>query len=161
MIVSKNEPMLSCNRILCASSEIGNSRIDHGRIGTPIVNKNICSVNDNLDVRSDVGEADKTDTVFQRSPTNERNTESPRIEEESLEIIFSKIITELYSSEQMNLANSLSIETPKLVHVGHPPIETDNEGNLLDGIVATRIENSNGIWRRTDRDDRIMHMHDI
>ena len=61
----------------------------------------------------------------------------------------------------MNLANSLSIETPKLVHFGHPPIETENVGNLLDGIVATRIENSDRIWRRTDRDDRMAHTHYI
>ena len=61
----------------------------------------------------------------------------------------------------MNLENSLSIETPKLVHFGHLPIETNDSGNLLDGIVATRIENSNGIWRCTDRDDRMAHTHDI
>ena len=61
----------------------------------------------------------------------------------------------------MNLANSLSIEIPKLIHFGHPPIETNNVGDLLDGIVATRIENSDGIWRRTDRDNRMAHKHDI
>ena len=61
----------------------------------------------------------------------------------------------------MNLANSASIESPKLVHFGHPTIEIDNVGNLLDGIVATRIENSDRIWRRTDRDDRMAHTHDI
>ena len=60
----------------------------------------------------------------------------------------------------MNLANSLSIESPKLVHFGHPPIETTNVGNLLDVIVATGIENSNRIWRRTDRDNRMSHTHD-
>ena len=50
MIASQNEPTLSCNRILRASSDIGNSRIDHGRIGTPIVNKIIWSVDDNFRV---------------------------------------------------------------------------------------------------------------
>ena len=60
----------------------------------------------------------------------------------------------------MNLANSDIIEPPKLVHFGHPPMETDNVGNLLDGIVATIIENSDGIWRRIDRDDRMAHTHD-
>ena len=125
------------------------------------MNKTICSVNDNFNVRSDVGEADKLDNIVQRSPTNERNTASPRIEEESLEIIFSKIVEESPPSEQMNLANSLSIETPKLIHFGQPPIETENVGNLLDGIVATIIENSNGIWRRTEWDDRMAHAHDI
>ena len=61
----------------------------------------------------------------------------------------------------MNLANSFSIETPKLVHFGHPPIETENAGNLLNVIVTTRIENSDRIWRHTDRDDRMAHTHDI
>ena len=105
--------------------------------------------------KSDVDEADKLDTIVQQYPTNERNKASPQIEEEIIEIIFPKIVEESNSSEWMNLANSASIETPKLIHFGHPPIETENVGNLLDGIVATRIENSNGIWRRMDRDDTI------
>ena len=60
----------------------------------------------------------------------------------------------------MNLANSAIIEPPKLVSFRHPPMETDNVGNRLDGIVATRIENSDGIWRRTDMEDRMLHTHD-
>ena len=59
VIASQDESTLSSNRIVRTSSDIGNSRIDHGSIGTPIVNKNIWSVNDNFNVRSDVGEADK------------------------------------------------------------------------------------------------------
>ena len=153
--------MLICNRIVRALSDIGNSRIDHGRIGTPIVNKNIWSEDDNFRVKIYVDEAEKLDTIVQRSPTNERNTASPLIKEESIESIFFKISEKLNSSERMNLANSLIIDTPKLVHFGHPPIETDNVGNLLDGIVATRIKNSDGIWRRTDRDDRMAHTHYI
>ena len=61
----------------------------------------------------------------------------------------------------MNLTKSASIETPKLVHFGHPPIEKDNVGNLLDGIVATRIEKSDIIRRRRARDDKMAHTHDI
>ena len=160
MIALQNEPTLSCDRIVRALSEIGDSRIDHGRIDTPFVNKNIWSVGDNFSVRSDVGEADKLNTSVQRSSTNERNTECPQIEEESLKIISSKIVEELNSSERMNLANSASIETPKLGSFGHPPMETDNVGGGLDGIAATRIEQSDGIWRRTDRDDMMAHMHD-
>ena len=78
VIASQNEPTLSCNRIVRASSYIGNSRIDHGSIGTPIVNKNIWSVDDNFSVRSDLDKANKLDTSVKRSPTNERNTASPR-----------------------------------------------------------------------------------
>ena len=108
-----------------------------------------------------MGEADKLNTIAQESPTNERNTASPRIEDESLESVFYKIAEESNSSERMNLANSLSIEIPKLLYFGHPPIERNNVGYLIDGIVATIIENSNGIWRRTDRDNRMSHTHDI
>ena len=60
----------------------------------------------------------------------------------------------------MNLAKFLIIETPKLVHFGHPPIETENVGNLINGIVATRIENSDSIWSRKARGDRMSHTHD-
>ena len=35
-------------------------------------------------------------------------------------------------------------------------METENVG----GIVATRIENLDGIWRRTTRDNTMVHMHD-
>ena len=161
VIASQDESTLSSNRIVRTSSDIGNSRIYHGRIGTPIVNKNIWSVDDNLNVRSDLGKSYKLNTIVQRSPTNEWNTASPQIEEESLESVFSKIVEESNSSEWMNLANSLGIESPKIVHFGHPPIETNNVGNLLDGIVTTIIKNSNRIWRRTDRDNRMAHTHDI
>ena len=50
IIASQDEPPLICNRIVRMSSDIGNSRIDHGRIGTPTVNENIRSVNDNFKV---------------------------------------------------------------------------------------------------------------
>ena len=143
-----------------ASSEIGNSRIDHVRIGTPIMNKNIWSVDDNFSVRSHGGKADKLDTIVQRFLTNERNTASPQIKEESLKSVFSKTVEESNSSERMNLANSAIIDPPKLVSFGHLPMETDNVGNRLDGIVATRIEHSDRIWRRTARDDRMAHTHD-
>ena len=110
MIASQDESMLSSNRIVCTSSDIRNSRIDHGRISTPIVNKNIWSVNDNLNVQSDVGEAIKLDTIVQRSLTNEWNTVSLQIEEESLESVFAKIVEESNSSEWMNLAK-LSLQS--------------------------------------------------
>ena len=161
VIASQNEPTLSCNRIVCASSDIGNTRIYHGSIGTPIVNKNIWSEDDNFRVKIDVDEGDKLNTIVQRYPTNERSTASLQNEEEIIASIFYKIVKESNSSKRMKLANSLSIESPKLVHFGHPPIYTKNVGNLLDGIVATRIENSDGIWRRTDRDYNMAHTHDI
>ena len=118
VIASQNEPTLSCNSILRALSDIGNSRKDRGRIGTPIVNKKIRSEDKNFRVKIDVDKVDKLNTIVQRYRTNEGNTASPRIEEEILESIFSKIVKESNSSKRINLANSLSIETPKLVHLG-------------------------------------------
>ena len=61
---------------------------------------------DNFSVRGDVGEANKLDTAVNQYSTNERNTASSRIEEESLESIFSKIAEDSNSSDRMNLANS-------------------------------------------------------
>ena len=71
-IALKNEPTLSCNNIVRASSDVGNDRIDHGRIGTPIVNKKIWSEDDNFRVKIDVDEAEKLDTIVQRYPSNKK-----------------------------------------------------------------------------------------
>ena len=60
----------------------------------------------------------------------------------------------------MNLTNSAIIEPPKLVSFGHPPMETDNVGNRLDGIVANRIEKPYRIWTRTAKYDMMAHTHD-
>ena len=60
----------------------------------------------------------------------------------------------------MNLANSLLIETPKLVSLRHPHMETENVGHQRNGSVATRVVDPNGIWGRTDRDDRMLPTHD-
>ena len=106
VVALQNKPTLSCNRKVRASSEIGNSRIDHSRIGNPIVNKNIWSVDNNFSVQSDVDKADKLDTSVLRFPTNERNTASTRIDEESLKSVFYKIVEESKSSERKNVANS-------------------------------------------------------
>ena len=59
----------------------------------------------------------------------------------------------------MNLANSASMETPKLVSFGHPPMETDNVGHRIDGIVATIIEYPNRIWMSTDMENRMVRTH--
>ena len=50
--------------------EIGDSRPERGSIGTPFVNKDIWSRDDNFSVLSGVDEADKLDTVVQRYSTN-------------------------------------------------------------------------------------------
>ena len=160
VIAPLTEPFLTSDRDVRSLGGIGDSRPEHGRIGTPFVNKNIWSGDDNFSVRSDISEADKFDTAVQKSSTDERNTESSQIEEGSLESICPKIIEESNLSKRMNLANSLSIETPKLVSFSHPPMETDNVDRPIDGIVATRVGDQNRIWRRTNRDYRMAPTHD-
>ena len=99
--------------------------------------------------RNDVGEADKLDATVERSWTDEWNTASSQIEESTRESIFRKVTKQLGSSERMNLANSLSVQTPELVSFRHPTIHTDNVGNRRSGGVATRIENKDVIWKPT------------
>ena len=139
--------------------EIGDIRTEHGRIGTPFVNTDIWSIDDAFSVRSDVGELNKLNTAVQKSSTNERNKASLRIEEGSLESICPKIIKESNSSKQINLANFLIVQNPKLVHFGHPPMETDNIGHRSNGSVATRVVDQDGIWRPTDRGVRMALTH--
>ena len=145
MIAPLTEPFLTSYRDVHASSEIEDSRSEHDRIGTPFVNKKIWGGDHNFSVHSDVGKADKLDTAVQRSLTDERNTVYLRIEEGSLESICPKTIKESNSSEQLNLANSLSIETPKLVSFGYPTMQTDNVGHPIGGIVANRVVEQNRI----------------
>ena len=141
IILPLTEPFLTSDGGVCALSEIGDSRPEHCRIDTPFVNKKIWSRDDTFSVRSDVGELDKLNTAVQRSLTDERNTESSQIEEGSLESICPKIIKESNSSEQMNLANFLGIETPRLVSFGHPTMQTDNVVHPIDGIFDNRVVN--------------------
>ena len=47
----------------------------------------------------------------------------------------------------MNLANSLSFQTPELVSFRYPTIQTYNIGDRRSGGVATRIANKDGIWK--------------
>ena len=60
----------------------------------------------------------------------------------------------------MNLANSAIIEPPKLLSFGYPPMETDNVGDRLGDIAATRIEDPGRICRCTARYNGMLHMHD-
>ena len=107
----------------------GDSRPNHSRIGISLINKDIWSRDDALSVRSDVSEADKLDTDVQRSSTDERNTAYSQIEEGSLKRIFPEIVEDSNLSERMNLANSLGIQTPKLISFTNPPMQIDNAGN--------------------------------
>ena len=159
VIAPLTEPFLTSDRDIPKSSEIVDSRLECGRIGTPFVNKNIWSGDDAFSVQSDVGKLDKLNTAIQRSSTDERNTASSQIEEASLESICPKIIKESNSSKRMNLANSLLVQTTNLVSFGRPHMETDNVGHWSNGSVATRVMDQDGIWRPTDREVRMAPTH--
>ena len=114
------------------------------------MNKDISSRNDvRSTVRNDVCEADKLDATVEQSSTNEWNTASSRIEESTPESIFRKVVKQLDSSERMNLANSLRVQTPELVSFRHLTIQTDNVGDQRSDGVANRIANKDGIWKPT------------
>ena len=59
----------------------------------------------------------------------------------------------------MNLANSLGVQTPKLVSFRHPPMQTENVGHRRNGSVATRVVDQYRIWRPTDRDVMTVPTH--
>ena len=88
------------------------------------------------------------------SLTDKRNTAPSQIEEDSPKILFPEIVKESNSSERMNLAKYLSIQTPKLVPFRHLTMQTDNVGHRSDGSVATRVVDQDGIWRPTYSDIR-------
>ena len=60
--------------------------------------------------------------------------------------IFRKGIKKLDSSDRMNLAKSLRVQTPDLVSFRDPTIQTENVLDRISGGVATRIANKDGIW---------------
>ena len=124
------------------------------------MNKDILSRDDvQSTVRSDVGEADKMDTAVQRSSSDKCNAAPSRIVEVSPKSIFPEIIENSDSSERMNLANSLGIQTPKLVLLRQPPIQTDNVGDRRYRGVTTRVADQYGIWMPTDSDIRTAPTH--
>ena len=54
----------------------------------------------------------------------------------------------------MNLANSLGVQTPKLVLLRHLPMQTDNVGEQRDRGVSTGIADKDGIWSPMDSNIR-------
>ena len=73
--------------------------------------------------------------------------------------IFREIVEKSDSSKQMNLANSLCVQTPELVLLRHPTTQTDNVGDQRGGGVATRIADQDGIWRPTLSDIKTAPTH--
>ena len=123
MVVPLDEPFLASNGNVRSASVIGASRPDQSRIFAPGMNEDISNRDDvRSTVRNDVDEADKLDAAIQQYSTDEWNTASSQIVEGSPESIFRKVVKNSDSSEQMNIANSLSVHTPELVLLMHTPM---------------------------------------
>ena len=122
MVAPLIEPFLDSYEDVRLTSINGASRTDQSRIIAPGMNEDISSRGDvRSTVRNDIGEADKLDATVEQSSTNEWNMASSRIEERSPESIFRKFVEQFDSSERMNLANSLSVQTSELVLIRHRP----------------------------------------
>ena len=156
MIGPQDESVKRKNRII--STPIDSRNISgncSSRVDTLEVNKDVWSVIDTTsNVLIDTYNVEKFDTSVQSSTTQERNLELSQIEEESLKSIFPELGTELDPSVQVNLANSVVRDIPKFKSLGNPPMETADIRNL-NYISATRPKNCNGMWRSTDRYDRL------
>ena len=162
VIGSQDESMKITNRIISTPSESRNISGDRiSRIDTPRVNKKNWGVIDKTsNVLSDGDNVDKFDTNVQSSTTQERNLELSRIEEESVKSIFPELGSQLDSSVQVNLANSVLWESPNFKRLGHLPMETADILNL-NYIRTNRPKNCNGLRRNTDRDGRLRYTHDF
>ena len=95
------------------------------------------------------GVGDRSGATAEGSLTDEWNTASSRIEESTLKSIFRKGIKQIDLSNQMNLTNSLSVQTPDLVSFRHPTIQTYNVGDRRSGGGATRIAKQDRVCRPT------------
>ena len=160
MVAPLIEPFLASDGDVRSTSIIGASRPNQIRIVAPGMKKDILSRNDvRSTVRSNVGEAEKLDTAVQLSSSDKWNMAPSRIVEGSPKIIFREIVEKSDSSERMNLANSLGVQTPELVLLRHPTMQTDNIGDRRGDGVATRIADQDGIWRPTLSDIKTAPTH--
>ena len=82
-----------------------------------------------------------------------------QIVEGSPKSIFREIVEKSDSSERMNLANSLGVQTPELVLLRHRTMQTDNVGEQRGVGVATRIADQDGIWGPTLSDIKTTPTH--
>ena len=137
MVTSLVEAILTSNGNIRSASIIGASWTNQSRIFVPGIHEDISGRDDvRSTVRNDVREADKLDTTVDGSSTDERNTASLQIEEYTPKSIFCKGIKKLDSRDRMNLANSLSVQTPDLVSFRDLTIQTDN---ILDQKAAALL----------------------
>ena len=162
MIGSQDESVEGNRKIICTSRDSRNLRGDHIRIETPGVNKEVWSPrsNTNSNVLSCTDNIKKLDNLVHGSTTQERNLELSCIEEVGVNSIFPELGNEFDFSVQVNLANSVLSKSPKYISLGHPTIETEDIQNI-DFATSTIKKNLNGLWRGTERDDRLGYTDDF
>ena len=69
---------------------------------------------------------EKHDTTLDGLTANKRNTDSTNIFEGAAETLNVKNIKKIDSSGRVNFANSIPVETPDLVPMRNPPVQTYN-----------------------------------
>ena len=162
VIGTQNEFVKSNNRIICTPSDSRNIRGVHiSRMYTPGVNTDIWSVIETTsNVLSCTDNVEEFDSIVHSSTTEERNLESSQIKEVGVKSIFSEIGKDPDPSVRVNLTKSVLSESPKLITLGHPTVETADIRNL-DFVTATRAKNLNGLRRGRERDDTLRKRHDF
>ena len=161
MLTSLLESLMARNQNKGTTSILGSSQTNQSRIFAPVVHKDISGrYNVQSTVRNDVRIANKLDITVDGLTTDERNTASSQIEESTPKSIFRKSIKNLDSSDRMNLANSLRVQTQDLVSFRDPTIQTDNVIDQRSGGIATRIVNKDGIWEPKPSDIGTAATHD-
>ena len=114
-------------------------------------------------VRGDVRVIEKLDTTLDGLTANKRNTDSTEIFEgasESLDVKKLQRINKFDFSGRVNFANSIPVQTPDLVPMRNPPVQTYNVTDGGTAGVTTRIADTDGIWRAGPGDIRDAALHD-
>ena len=103
-----------------------------------------CGDNVQSTVLNNVRESDELDTTVDGPTTNENHTSCLRNVEYTPKRIFGKNIKKLNPSSRMNFADSSTVETPELLLLRDPLVNTDDVPD--NAGVATSIADKDGIW---------------
>ena len=162
VIGSQYESAGGNRKIMCTSLDSRNSVVNHIRIGTPGVNKDIFSPSSDTtsNLLSCTGSIEKFGTHVHGSATQERNLDYLCIEEVGVKSILSEIVKEFESSGQVNLTNSVLSDIPKFKSLGHPTVETADVRNT-DFATSPRAKRLNGMRRYYERDGRLGYTHEF
>ena len=146
VIGPQDDSVESKRKIICTSNNSINIRGEHiSRIDTPRVKENIWSVIDTTsNVLSCTNNVEKFDTLVHGYTNKERNLESSRIKEVDVKIIFYEIGKEPDSNARVKLPNSVLSESPKLIRLGHPTVETADI-RIINFATSTRANNLNRV----------------